>query len=79
MPPSLPAHVAAQSVLGERYYKVVAEGLRVAERLVRTMRPTAEQPLPPSLKVVMLLHTRPLHFLNPIRGGTRCCLPGPPS
>lgn len=30
--------------------KVVAEALRVAEELVRTMRPSAGQPLPPSMQ-----------------------------
>lgn len=31
-------------------WKVVAEALRVAEELVRTMRPSAGQPLPPSMQ-----------------------------
>ena len=42
---------AVRLVKGGGALQVAAEGLRVAEELVRTMRPSPEQPVPKSLQV----------------------------
>ena len=42
---------AVRLMVGGGVLQVAAEGLRVAEELVRTMRPSPEQPVPKSLQV----------------------------
>ena len=42
---------AVFATVGERYYKVTAQGLRVAERLIYVIRPQTQAQLPSGAKV----------------------------
>ena len=51
---------AVFGTVGERYYKVTAQGLRVAERLIYVIRPQTQAQLPAGAKVSFQL----LHLLS---------------
>ena len=69
---------AVFATVGERYYKVTAQGLRVAEQLIYVIRPQAQAPLSQSA-MVSLLSCSLLHCLVPghLFRGSLLCFVGP--
>lgn len=61
---------AVFATVGERYYKVTAQGLRVAERLIFVIRPQTQAQVPGGSVVGCLLSWHCLHVQSSL---CRCC------
>lgn len=61
---------AVFATVGERYYKVTAQGLRVAERLIFVIRPQPQAQMPGNAKVHFCMQTQACTHLRLVTAAT---------